>query len=486
MNRRRRLPTLAALAVPAFTFGCSLEPSYRRPVAPVPERWPSGGAYGVPSTRPLAAVRYQDVFRDPNLRALIVAALSNSRDLRVAAANVLSARAQYRAARAGLFPRIDANAGVLIGAGAASSAAGSGAGSAVGTTAIGAGSGDFYHLYTANLALTTFELDLFGRVRSLSNSAQQAYFASQAGARAARLSLVSEVALQYLTLASDRSQLLIARETLQNAELSAAMARARLTGGIAGLLDLRQAETIVAQARASIAERTAALQRDLNALDLLVGAPVNRALLPASLASVAAGVVELPAGVSSEVLLRRPDVMQAEHLLRSAHARIGAARAAFFPTIDLTGVLGFASTSLQRLFTAGAFSWNARPGATLNLFNGGADRANLDYAWAQRSLYLAAYERSIQSAFREVADALARQGTIFEQLAAERQVVLAAEDSYRLAEARYRGGVESFLAALEAQRTLFAARQSLVQTELVRAQTLVSLYRALGADSFES
>ncbi|HET9930242.1 MAG TPA: efflux transporter outer membrane subunit [Polyangiaceae bacterium] len=478
---RCRLAVATLAAVAAATLGCTLEPRYRRPKAPIAREFPSGGAYGERNPTELAAVRYVDVFRDPNLRAVIASALANSRDLRVAAANVLSARAQYRAARAGLFPRVDANAGVLIGGGAPSSAAGTGAA----TNAASPSADDIYHVYSANLALTSFELDLFGRVRSSSNAALEAYFATQAGARAARLSLVSEVALQYLTLATDRSQLAIAKETLQNAGTSAELARARLRGGIAALLDLRQAETVVLQARASIAQRTTAVEQDLNALDLLAGAPVDRARLPRDLASVAALVVELPAGVRSEVLLRRPDVMQAEFLLRSANARIGAARAAFFPTISLTGLLGFASTSLTNLFTSDAFGWNVRPTASVNLFNGGANQANLEYSWAQRALYLAEYERAIQRAFREVADALARQGTIAEQLAAEREVVSVAEDSYRLAEARYRGGVESFLATLEAQRTLFAARQSLVQTELVRAQTLVSLYRALGADSFE-
>jgi multidrug efflux system outer membrane protein len=454
-----------------------MAPRYQRPAAPIPKEWPSGGAYGPRPASTTAALRYQDVLRDPQLRAIIAAGLRSSRDLRIAAENVFSAHAQYRIARAGFFPRIDANAGATFGGGASSS------GTALGPASGGAG--DVYSIYSANLALTSFELDLFGRVRSLSNSAREAYFATRAGAQATRLSLVSQLALQYLTLAADRSQLLIAEETMRNATASAELARARLSGGIAQLLDVRQAETILAQARASIAQRRSAVEQDLNALDSLAGAPVDRALLPRSLDDVAGLVVELPPGLSSEVMLRRPDVMQAEFLLRSANARIGAARAAFFPTISLTGVLGFASSSLGSLFSSGAFGWSVRPGASLNLFNGGANAANLDYTWSQRRLYLAQYERTIQSAFREVADALARRGTIDEQLAAERQVVRAADDSYRLAEARYRGGVESFLATLEAQRTLFSARQSLVETELVRVQTLVTLYRTLGADSFD-
>ncbi len=466
----------SVLVAASLALGCSMAPRYQRPPAPIPKQWPAD-AYGTETGEAVATVRYQDVLRDPQLQVLIAGALRESRDLRIAAENVVSARAQYRVARAGFFPRIDANAGATIGGGAASSG---GIGPASG------GAGDVYRVYAANLALTSFELDLFGRVRSLSDAAREAYFATRAGAQATRISLVSELALQYLTLAANRSQLLIAEDTMRNAAESAEMARARLAGGIAQLLDLRQAETILAQARASIAEQRSVVEQDLNALDLLAGAPVDRGLLPRSLDDVAGLVAALPPGLSSQVLLRRPDVMQAEFLLRSVNARIGAARAAFFPTISLTGVLGFASTSLSSLFSSGAFGWSVRPGASVNLFNGGANMANLDYAWSQRRLYLAQYERAIQSSFREVADALARQSTINEQLEAERQVVRAAEDSYRLAEARYRGGVESFLATLEAQRTLFSARQALVQTELVRAQTLVALYRALGADPFDA
>jgi multidrug efflux system outer membrane protein len=465
--------TLSVLS--PFTCGCSLAPRYHRPPAPIPSQWPSGEAYAAPSSTPLPTVRYQDVFRDPQLQAIIAQALKNSRDLRVAAANVLSAHAQYRAVRAGLFPRIDANAGAIFGHGPSAQTS---------TGVVAGGGGGIYQIYSANLAATSFELDLFGRVRSSSDAALKAYLATRAGARAARLSLVSEVALNYLTLAADRSQLLIAHETVRNASASAELARARLSGGIAQLLDVRQAETILAQAQATIAERATAVARDLNVLDLLVGAPLDRARLPRTLDEAAPLIAQLPPGLKSEVLLRRPDVMQAELMLQAANARIGAARAAFFPTISLTGVLGFTSSSLASLFSSGAFGWSVRPGATLNLFNGGADVANLDYAWAQRALYVAEYERAIQSAFREVADALARQGTISEQLTAERAFVSAAADSYRLAEARYRSGIESFLATLEAQRTLFSARQSMVQTELVRAQTLVSLYRALGADTF--
>jgi multidrug efflux system outer membrane protein len=404
----------------------------------------------------------------------------------VAAANVASARAQYRVARSGIFPSVNANAGAIFGGGSAAGGAASGGavgGGAVGGVAAGGGSGS-YRLYSVNLGSSAFELDLFGRLRNLSAAALDAYLASDAGARSARLALVSQVASTYLTLAADRSRLGIAEQTVENAAASAELASARLSGGVAGLLDLRQAQTVVGQAQSAVAEQKTAVAQDLNLLVRLVGAPVDPALLPASLESVDERLNELPAGLSSEVLLRRPDVIEAEYRLRSANARIGAARAAFFPSISLTGLVGFASPSLSALFSDDSFNWSVRPNASLTIFDAGANSGNLAYAWAQRELFLAQYEQTIQTAFREVADALARQGTLREQLAAQQMLLVAAEDSYRLAEARYRGGVDSFLSSLEAQRTLFSARQSLIAARLARAQTLVTLYRVLGGDAF--
>jgi outer membrane protein, multidrug efflux system len=480
-----------ALIAGALFWGCNLAPRYERPKAPVPKAWPTGDAYeqGQASAIP-PQLRYQDIFSDPELQNVIGQALRNGRDLRVAAANVASVRAQYRVARSGIFPSVNANAGAIFGGGSAAGGAATGgagngavAGGAVGGVAAGGGSGN-YRLYSVNLGSSAFELDLFGRLRNLSAAALDAYLASDAGARSARLALVSQVASTYLTLAADRSRLSIARETLENAGASAELASARLSGGVAALLDLRQAQTVVGQAQSAVAEQKTAVAQDLNLLVRLVGAPLDPALLPASLESVDERINELPAGLSSEVLLRRPDVVEAEYRLRSANARIGAARAAFFPSISLTGLVGFASPSLSALFSDDSFNWSVRPNASLTIFDAGANSGNLAFAWAQRELFLAQYEQTIQTAFREVADALARQGTLREQLAAQQLLVDAARDSYRLAEARYRGGVDSFLASLEAQRTLFSARQSLLAARLSRAQTLVALYRVLGGDAF--
>jgi multidrug efflux system outer membrane protein len=459
--------------------GCNLAPAYVRPEAPVPASWPTGDAYARRDEQNLPKVTYRDIFQDPKLRTLIGAALENGRDLRIAAANVASARALYRVQRAEFFPALSANAGAVFGGG---SSPGLGA---RGGAAAGGGPGDTYSLYSVDLGLSALEIDLFGRVRNSSEAALRAYLATEAGARSARLALVSEVANTYLDLAADRSRLSIANQTVENANASIELARARLAGGISALLDLRQAETVVAEARAAVARQTTLVAQDVNALQLLVGAPFDPALMPESLESVADRVRALPAGLSSTVLLRRPDVAEAEYQLQAANARIGVARAAYFPTISLTGLVGFASSSLSNLFSSNAFNWNVNPNASLSIFDAGATAGNVAYAKAQRALYLAQYERAIQVAFREVADALARQGTIAAELQAEQDLSRAAEDSYRLADVRYRGGVESFLSSLEAQRTLFSARQSLIAARLLQAQTLVSLYRVLGGDSFE-
>ena len=466
---KRAVALLAACALTA----CSLEPNYARPEPPVPPSWPAGDAYLRQSEAALPSVSYRDIFRDPKLQALVEQALVNNRDLRIAAANIASARAQYRIQRAQLFPRIDAGASVSVGdrGGGASTAGTGSSGNGVDAT------------YSLDVGTTGYEIDLFGRVRSLSHAAQLQYFATEAAARATRLALVGEVATNYFTYAADRSRLTIARETEANALRSVQLTGARVSGGIAARTDLRQAETVLDQARSDIASLTTAVAQDKNALDLLVGAAVDPALLPDSIEGIDGLVSELPAGLSSEVLLRRPDVVQAEYQLRAANAQIGAARAAFFPRISLTAIAGLASTALGSLFTGGAFSWAVQPGATLPIFDGGANRGNLALARAQHELYLARYEQTIQTAFREVADALARRGTIGAQYAAQSHLVAAASDNYALADARYRAGIDNYLSSLDAQRTLYSARGSLVATRLIRATNLVDLYRALGGDA---
>jgi multidrug efflux system outer membrane protein len=300
--------------------------------------------------------------------------------------------------------------------------------------------------------------------------------------RTARLTLVGEIASTYLTLATDRSLLAIANDTQASALKSVDLTRARLRGGVAPRTDLRQAETVLDQARADAANLITVVAQDRNALELLVGGPVSDAELPLSIESVDTLLRELPAGLDSRILLRRPDVVEAEYRLRATNARIGAARANFFPTISLTALAGLASNALSTLFTGGAFNWSVAPSVSLPLFDGGANRGNLAFANAQRELAVAQYKQTVQTAFREVADALARRGTIDRQAQAQIDLEAAARDSDFLAEARYREGIDPFLSRLDTQRTLYSARRALASARLLRADNLVTLYRVLGGD----
>ena len=445
-----------------FASGCmTMEPRYIRPEAAVPPSWPVGDPYLRQSEAVLPAVTYQQIFRDPRLQSLIGQGLANNQDLAVAAANIAAARAQHRIQRAELFPELDASAGVT------------GAKGETGGTST---------QFTAGVGIPSFELDLFGRIRSLTKAQLNRYFASEAAARATRLAMVADIADAWLTYGADASLLKIAEETAASAQRSVTLTRARLEGGIAPRTDLRQAELVLFGANASVARQRTALAQDVNLLRLLVGAPIDPALLPASIEQAAPSVHPLPAGVSSLVLLRRPDVMQAEYQLRAANAEIGAARAALFPRISLTGLLGLASTSLTGLFS-GPLGWNASADATYPIFRAGAGLANVRLSQAQRDAALGSYQKAIQTAFREVSDALARQGTAGDELRARQAQEASAADNYRLSEARYRAGIDSFLLTLDSQRTYFAAQQQLVQMRLESASNLVDLYRALGGDS---
>jgi len=479
MRRIGALLSLAALGA------CSLEPPYQRPQGAVPPSWPTGDAYPRPDEAALPSVSYRDIFKDPRLQAVIAQALDANQDLRAALANVASARAQYRVAHAAIFPAIDGTGRVSIENGSdrgGSNNIGSGTGTGSSGSS-GSNSGGTSRSYSLELGTTSFEIDLFGRLRSLSHAAFDEYLGTEAAARATRLTLVAEVANAWLQLAADRSLLAVSNATEASALKSVDLTRARLQGGIAPRTDLRQAETILAQARSDQAQLITAVAQDRNALDLLAGAPVADAQLPESLESVDGLLGELPAGLDSGILLRRPDVVQTEYQLRAANARIGAARAAFFPRVALTALAGVASTALSSLFTGGAFTWSVQPSATLPIFDAGANRGNLHYAEAQRDLAVADYRKAIQTAFREVSDALARRGTIDRQLAADRQLEEAARDSLFLGTARYREGIDTYLATLDAQRTLYAAQRTLATTRLVRAQNLVALYQTLGGDA---
>ena len=467
MKRVASLFALMALA------GCTLEPHYVRPAPAVPASFPQGGAYPVQSEATLPTVSYRDIFRDPRLQSLVKQALASNQDLRQALANIQAARALYRVQRAQLLPAIDASGGATVRRGTAQNGGGTGSGQSGRETVT---------TYDVQGGTTAWEIDLFGRVRSLSHAAFDQYLATQAAARATRLTLVADIANAWLQLAADRSLLLIAQDTEKSAQATVELTQARLNGGIAPRTDLRQAQTVLATAQADRARQATFVAQDINALQLLVGRPVASALLPGAIEDADGKLAELPAGIDSAILLRRPDVVEAEYQLRAANARIGAARAAFLPRISLTAVAGVASTALSNLFTAGAFSWTGAPSATLPIFDWGANAGNLAYSRAQREASLAAYQKAIQTAFREVSDALARRGTIDAEMQADQLNATAAEDTLTLETARYRQGIDPYLGTLDAQRNFYNARRTQVNIRLTRARNLVDLYQTLGGD----
>ncbi|WP_298672927.1 efflux transporter outer membrane subunit [uncultured Sphingomonas sp.] len=469
MNRRYN--TIAILACATALSACNFAPKYVRPVGAVPAELPQGGPYppAASDAPDITRVGWRDFFTDARLRQVIETGLTNNRDLRVAAANVLQARAQYHVQRADLVPSTGLNTGATYTNNIGSFGGGAAAGVSPDISA-----------YTMSAGFSSFELDLFGRVRNLNRAAQERFFASEEAQRSTRISLIAEIATAWLTLGSDRDQLALAEETLKTFAQTLELTRAQFRIGVASELAARQAETSYESARNDIAVLRTRIAQDENALNLLVGTTVPAAQLPAGLNQGQVTLDALPAGVSSQVLLRRPDVLQAEHQLIAQNANIGAARAAFFPRISLTATIGTISTALSGLFAGGSFTYTGAPAAALPLFDGGRNAGNLAYAKASQQAAVATYEKSIQTAFREVADALATRGTIGEQIAAQDARVTAAQVAARLSDARYRAGVDSFLTTLDAQRTAYAAQQQLQTTRLARASNLVELYRALG------
>jgi multidrug efflux system outer membrane protein len=455
---RRGIALVALLA----TSCTSLEPKYVRPDPAIPASWPVGDPYLVQSEAGLPALTYKQVFTDVRLQALIAQALVNNRDLRVAAANIAAAREQYRIQRANQLPTVTANGGATVSGDKDNGASAQ---------------------YQAGVGIPDYEIDLFGRLKSLSDVQLNRYFATEAGARATRLALVADIANAWLDYAADSSLLRISTETATAAEKSVKLTRIRLDGGIAPRTDLDQSEQILSAAQADLARQRTAVAQDANALQLLVGGPVDQSLLPASIDDAFGTIAAVRPGLDSNVLLRRPDVVQAEYQLRAANANIGAARAALFPRITITGLLGFASSALLKLFSGGAFGWSAGADATYTIFQGGAGHANVRLTEAQQRAAIASYQGAIQAAFRDVADALARRGTINDEIAARQRQQVATADTYTLTEARYREGIDPFLTVLDAQRSYYAAQQVLVQTKLTAAQNIVDLYQAVGGDA---
>jgi multidrug efflux system outer membrane protein len=466
-----------SLSLAAVLAGCSLAPTYERPAAPVDAAYPTGPAYGSanqvapqPGSPATADVGWHDFFTDPLLQQLIQLSLENNRDLRVAALNVQAVQAQYRIQRSELFP--------TVGVGATETSQRTPADLST------SGNARTSHSYQVGVSVSGWELDLFGRIRSLNEQALQLYLSQDETRSAAQLTLVSEVANSYLTLRADQELLQLTRDTLKSQRDSYDLTKQSYDGDVATALDLSQAEISVRTAERNLSQFERQVAQDNNALVLLLGSSVpadmrarldqpvgmNDALMPTA----------LPAGLPSDLLERRPDVRAAEHDLEAANANIGAARAAFFPTISLTGSAGTASATLGGLFNGGQGAWSFVPQITAPIFAGGSLLAGLELSKVQKQIQVAQYERSIQTAFREVADALAGRGTLDEQIRAQQLLVQANQRAYDLSQQRFRQGVDSYLNVLDSQRSLYDSQQVLVQTRLARLANLVTLYKVLG------
>lgn len=460
--------SLLSLAITAAVLsGCSLIPDYQQPQAPVAAQYPQGPAYLPAEAANQAAAEqgWRQFFHDPALQQLIQTALVNNRDLRVAALNIDAYAAQYQIQRADLFPAISAN----------------GSGSRQRTPARMSQTGEaaISSQYSATLGVSAYELDLFGRVRSLSEQALQTYFSSEEARRSTQISLVASVANAYLTWQADKELLKLTQDTLAAYEESYRLTSRSNEVGVASALDLSQARTSVENARVQLARYTRQVAQDENSLTLLLGTSIP-ANLPSPQPLSADLLSELPAGLPSELLQRRPDILAAEHNLKAANASIGAARAAFFPSISLTANAGTLSPDMGGLFKGGSGTWSFAPQINIPIFNAGSLRASLDYSKIQKDINVAQYEKSIQTAFQEVSDGLAARQTYNQQLQAQRDFVNANQDYYRLAERRYRIGVDSNLTFLDAQRSLFSAQQALITDRLAQLTSEVNLYKALG------
>ncbi|KJH79468.1 AdeC/AdeK/OprM family multidrug efflux complex outer membrane factor [Stutzerimonas stutzeri] len=458
--------SVMALALMAALSGCSLIPEYQRPDAPMAASWPEGEAYegAFSASQGQQTLDWETFFRDPALRQLIGVALENNRDLRVAALNVDAYRALYRIQRADLLPAVSAD-------GSGSRTRTPGDLNQTGQSAISS-------QYSATLGVS-WELDLFGRLGSLREQALQEYFATEAAQRSTQISLIASVANAWLTLQADQALLQVSRDTLKTYEQSLGLTQHSFDVGVASALDLSQARSAVDTARVRIEQYTRQVAQDRNALTLLLGQNIPSDLpVPGELQREQ--LAALPIGLPSDLLHKRPDIIQAERQLRAANANIGAARAAFFPSISLTGAAGTASSELSDLFGGGSRHWNFSPSISVPIFNAGQLRANLDYAEISRNIQVAQYETAIQTAFREVADGLAAQATYTRQVQAQRDLLDTSEDYFRLAERRYRTGVDSYLTLLDAQRQLFDVQQQYITDRLAQMISEVNLFKALG------
>ena len=469
--RYKLLVSTAALSL--FLQACSLTPKYERPAAPAETAaWPEGDAYKeTPEQGAIAAdLGWQSYFHDPVLKRLVSHALANNRELRVAALNVDAYRSQYRIQRAELFPNL--------------SASGTGARQRLPADVSPSGTAGVSSQYDVGASMA-FELDFFGRIRNMNQQALEEYLATDQARRSVHISLVADVAQAYLAWQADQALLELAHQTLRTNDRTLSLIQSSYDVGVASALEVRQARTAVNDANVYVQRYTRQVATDLNALRMLVGGPLPSDL-PTGLKLDSQVFAQVPAGLPSDLLQRRPDILAAEHRLIGANANIGAARAAFFPRISLTGGAGTASTQMSGLFDAGSGAWSFMPSISMPLFNAGRLSANLDYAEIQKDIRVAQYEQAIQNAFREVSDSLAARGTYGEQLEAQRQLVENTTEYFQLAQQRYDEGIDSYLNVLDAQRLLFTSQQQYIQDRLAQLNSEIDLYQALGGGWHES
>jgi outer membrane protein, multidrug efflux system len=478
----RRLQA-ACVASALVLVGCTMIPRYQQPALPVPDQYPGSGATAMASTAPVPAadIAAHEVFRDERLNRLVDLALVNNRDLLTAVLNVQQTEAQYRITRSASYPTVQGSAGFTRSETSFSTATlGLGALSGFGTGAATSSTSYTGNSFSASVGVTSYELDLFGHVRSQNAQALEQYFQSEEAQRAAQVSLVGQVATQYLTLRETEELLQLSKDTLAAVQGSYDLNKATFDAGASNELDLRQSEGQVESARIDVETYQRQLDQARNALQLLLGAPIPQDLPPAQPFSDAGMVADVPAGLPSDLLARRPDILEAEHALKAANANIGVARAAFFPTISLTGSVGVTSTQLSSLFKAGSGEWSFGPQISVPLFAGGKNIAGLDVAKVDERLEVVAYEKAVQTAFREVADALVGVASYARQITLEQALIDTQQRRLELATLRYRQGEDTYLNELAAQQDLFSAQQGLLQAQFNRLSAKVSLYQALG------
>lgn len=461
----------AVLLILTTLSGCStMTPKYSQPTPPIPTKWKetANSQLAVKKEEPkvVADILWRDFFADEKLQKIIALALDNNRDLRVAALNIEKLRALYQIHDYDLLPKVDATAAATF--------------QRLPETLSGSGKSKNTEQYSVGVGITSYELDLFGRVRSLKDQALEQFFASEHSKRALQITLVSQVAASYLNLAADIERLKLSKETLANQQESYKLTKSRFDNGVSNSLALNQAKSTVDAALVEIARYSTLVTQDENSLNFIVGSTVPAEFLPHTLSESMTSTKDIYYGQSSDILLNRPDILQAESQLKGLNANIGFARAAFFPKITLVSSIGVGSDELSSLFKGGAFAWSFAPRISLPIFDGGSNKANLKVAEVERDIAVAQYEKAIQNAFREVADAVALSGTVDEQLAAQQSLVNSTAESLRFSQARFDKGVDSYLVVLDSQRNLYAAEQAMIGTRLLRLTNILNLYKAMG------